>query len=431
MRGSRFNWRRYGLHLIGGVAAPALLALTGSVVADEPALAPVPAAAAPVASPALDLHACRQIALEKQPTIAAARASLAAANMRLGSLDNLRFAGLIKRDLPIRKQQAALGVEISQAAVTQAEWDAIHGVTYTYLAALYAQEQLAVADKALDDLKSLQDVLKQIINDPMGRKDVSQRNVDQLDVHLLGAKGRREEAVEGLQRALSGLREAMGVGPDYPLTLADNHLPSANPVLEKDKIVALTLARRGEMIQAVNAAQVTCFEIEAQKKSFLPSAQTFASGSDTHLQPIPQAGHDAAYKPGGIGIEMPATMNGHRSDRVEQARDYHSRAEAVVEKTHNLLTLEAEQVYFRWVEASKKLPYFLEASDKAEKVRKDLTSKFDAHEIKVSVDEMLNGGMQATEYRLLANQTHYELLQALAALERITAGGFNPGLEKK
>ena len=55
--------------------------------------------------------------------------------------------------------------------------------------------------------------LKEIINDAMGRKDVSQRNVDQLDVHILATKGRREEAVEGVERALSGLREAMGVGP--------------------------------------------------------------------------------------------------------------------------------------------------------------------------------------------------------------------------
>src|SRR5579862_9282801 len=187
MQGSRFNWRRYGLHLIGGVVAPALLALTGNSFAAEPALAAAPTAAAPGA-PALDLRACHQIALEKQPTIAAARASLAAANARLESLEHLRFAAIIQRDLPIRRKQAALGLEISQAALSQAESDALHSITYTYLAAIYAQEQLSVADRALEDLKSLQDIAKEIINDATGRKDVSQRNVDQMEIHLLSAK---------------------------------------------------------------------------------------------------------------------------------------------------------------------------------------------------------------------------------------------------
>ncbi len=428
MRGSQFNWRRWGLHLVGGVAAPALLALAGGSPAAEPAPPPTPVLAAP-AAPALDLAACRQIAFEKQPTLTALRASLAAAGSRLEALEHLRLAALIQRDLPIRRKQAAVGVQINQAALTQAEWDTRHDVAFTYLTAVYAREQLAVADQGIADLTSLRELITEIINDPLGRKDLSQRNIDQVDVALLIVRGRREEAVGGVERALSALREAMGVGCDFKVNVADAKLPRFNPVVDKEQIVALAQARRGELLQAGGAARVTCFEIDAQKATFFPSAKTFASGSDLHATPVPLGSHDDPYKPGGISIEMPATLNGHRGDRVESARLLHDRAEAVVAKTHNLITLDAEQAYLRWLEASRKLTTYEEAATVAAKVSLELRTKFDPRIAKITIDETSTAGILATQTRLLSNVARYQVLLALAALERVTAGGFDAGLE--
>ena len=433
MRGSQFNWRRLGLHLVGGLAAPALLSLVGASAAAEPAPAPMPVKAAPVAPAvaALDLATCRQIAFEKQPALAAARASLAAAYARHEALDHLRLAALIQRDLPVRRKQSAIGVEISQAALNQAEWDTRHDVAFTYLTAVYAREQLAVADQGIADLTSLRDLVAEIINDPLGRKDVSQRNVDQIDVSLLVTKGRREEAAQGVERALSALREAMGVGCDFTLNVGDGKLPRVNPPVDKDQIVALAVSRRGELAQAGNVARVTCLEIDAQKATFFPSAKTFAIGSDIHATPIPQGSHDEPYKPGGIGIEMPPTLNGHRSDRVESARLLHDRAEAVVAKTHGLVALDAEQAYLRWLEASKKLTPYEEAATRAVKVNLEMRTKFDPRVAKITIDEMSTAGILATQTRLQANRARYQMLLALAALERVTAGGFDAGLDQK
>jgi outer membrane protein TolC len=428
MRGSRGTWRRWGGHLVRGLAAPALLSLGGLGLADEPLPPPQAVNNAP-APGSLDLAACRRIALERQPALAAARASLAAASARAEGLEHLRFAALIQRDLPVRRQQSALGVGISQAALSQAEWDTRHDVAFTYLAAVYAQEQLSVADQGVADLQSVRELLMEIINDPQGRKDVSQRNVDQVDVLMLVAKGRREEAVEGVERALSALREAMGVGCDFQLKVADTRLPRINPTVCKEQVVALAVARRGEMIEAGTAAQVTGLEIAAQRATFSPTSKTFAMGSDLHVMPVPQGSHDDPYKPGAIPIEMPPTINGHRRDRVEQARFYHERAEAVVAKTHNLITLEAEQAYLRWLEASKKLTPFEDAATKASKVNLDIRTKFDPRVPKITVDELMNAGVLATQTRLQANQTRYQMLQALAAVERVTAGGFDARLD--
>src|SRR4051794_2727438 len=72
---------------------------------------------APVASPAgapLTLDDCLQLAMEKQPALAAARASLAAAHDGQQGLANLPiYAKALTRDFPQRKQQACLGVTIA------------------------------------------------------------------------------------------------------------------------------------------------------------------------------------------------------------------------------------------------------------------------------------------------------------------------------
>jgi outer membrane protein TolC len=430
MRGTSCDVWRLGRQFVVGLAAPALLSVSGVALAAEPAPAPMPVAATPAPAPApLDLAACRQFAFERQPGLVAARASLAAAHARAEALEHLHLAALVQRDLPIRRKQAALGVQISEAALSQAEWDTRHDVTFTYLAAVYATEQLAVANLGVEDLESLREIIAAYLKDPNPPKDLSQRNVDQIDIALLVGKGRREEAVEGVERALSALREAMGVGCDYPVKLATNALPRVTAVVDKEQVVASALARRGEMTQAANVAQVTCFEIEAQKATWFPSARTFASGSDIHATPVPQGSHDDPYRPGGVGIEMPATINGHRSDRIEQARNYHDRAEAVVAKTHNLIALDAEQAYLRWLEASKKLAPFEEAATKADKLHDNVRKQYDPKTGKTTVDELLNAGLLATQTRLQANATRYQQLQALAALERVTAGGFNAGLD--
>ena len=68
--------------------------------ADEPA----------VAARQLALQDCIALAEENQPAIAAAQSSYGAALAGQRGLENLRFAGLLSRDLHVRRQEAAWGV---------------------------------------------------------------------------------------------------------------------------------------------------------------------------------------------------------------------------------------------------------------------------------------------------------------------------------
>lgn len=426
MRGSR---SRRPARLLAGLAAPVVFSLGGAARADEPAAPQPPAAVAPAAKAALDLRACRQIALEHQPALAAARARLAAAVARSEAVENLHgLTALLARDIPVRRKQAALGVQIGQAAVARAEGDTLYGVTYSYLAALYARQQEAVANEAIDNLKDLQKAIDVAV-EAGTRKDVDTSQVQRIGVYLLVAKARREEAVEGRLRALSALREAMGVDPDFCLELADTAPPAPKPAVEREQIIAAALARRGEVAQAAIAAEVTCLEIDAQQASCRSRANTFAAGSDIHVDPLPAGLHEEVYKPGALGPEMPTLLAGSKADRVEQARAYSARAEAVAAKTRGLIALEAEQAYLRWLEANRKAQPATEAAVAAETLSKSLRKRFEPRAPGVTPDELINAGVLASQLRIQANQAAFQELIALVSLERATAGGFCAGLE--
>jgi outer membrane protein TolC len=404
-----------------------LLPLTPSGFTAEAEQA-APAAAAPaVAVRVLDLNTCRQIALEKQPTVAAARASLEAAAARSHAVDNLRVPACLVRDLPVRRKQAAIGVVIAQAGVTRAEGDTVYGVTFSYLSAVYAAAQRQVAKKAIEALTDLDKRVQEVVKEGLSRV-VTKDDVEKTGIRLLRARARLEETTQGEQRALSALREAMGLGPDCLFYLADDRLPDADPAVDLPTVIALALERRGELIQAVNAAQVTGYEVDAQASRLLsPSVRTFAANSDVHAQAVPAGMYEENYRPGAVPPEMPTQISGSRSARVEQAQAYSARAEAVADKTRGLIALEAEQAYYRWQEATKREVQYRQAAERAEKQAGEVRERNRTDFKPGSVDSVLYFQQLSTDMRVEANQARYQKLIALAALERVTAGGFCAG----
>jgi outer membrane protein TolC len=444
------RWRCFRILLVGGLALPVFLSSPlRSQVEERPELfvpknvaiidaAPrVIEAAPPQQAVKLDLPSCRRIALERQPGLAAARATLAAAQARQQALEHLHLAGVVRHDLPIRRSQACLGVQVAQAQLTQAEWETIYAVTRTYVGVLYAQAQLRVADRVLSDtpegLPFLRDLAADVYKNRT-RPDVKAWNVDQIEVYISIARGRREEGLEGLERAKAGLREAMGVGPDFPLDLADQRMPQLNVTVESDQVLALALERRGEVQQANLAAEITNCEVKAQGTSLHPKLETFASSADIHAQPAPQGVRNGEYRPGAINIEMPTELVGHRSDRVQQAQAYAARAAAVAEKTRNLVSIEARSGFLRWQETKNQVKEYGDARDRAKQIYDTLRGErgFDPKDKaggKPTLDDLLNSAIQASQTEVQANQVIYQHLLSLAALERMTAGGINPGFE--
>jgi outer membrane protein TolC len=412
------------LRLATRLAAPSLVCVAVGIAAaqDTPASGAAHGAAA---APKLDLNTCRQIALAQQPSLAAARTSLATAEARSQAVGNLPFyAPLISRDVPIRRKQSCLGVQIAQARVLQDEGDVIYSVTRTYYSAIYAQQQVKVADEALTYLDFLRGVTEGIVK-AKSRPDVKERHVLRLDAYMHIAQGRQQEAVQGVTRAMAALREAMGVGPDYALQLADTGLPFPKVEVTRDQIVALALERRPELFQAAGFAEATCLEIKAQGASRRLKAATFAAASDIHSTMIAPPLFDGEYRPGGLPPEMPTMIPGKKNDRVEQARLLNDRANSVVDKTRNLIALDAEDTYLRFAEASKQIAEYAKAVDESGRVADELKRRFDPSDKEVGVDEVLNAGLLATQTKLYYNEAVFHYLITLAGLERATGGMFH------
>src|SRR5262249_54441349 len=151
----------------------------------------VPNAAPPlITAPApgpivLDLAGARRLALEKQPALAAYRASLAAAQAKAHALNNLpAVSNVLAPDLKIRRQQAAIGIQIAEAQLNQGTWDALEAVTRVYWAAVYADVQRTTLDDTLARLRT--------------RRDEAELTwmKDRLEIYIEYVNARRATAVE-------------------------------------------------------------------------------------------------------------------------------------------------------------------------------------------------------------------------------------------
>jgi outer membrane protein TolC len=398
-----------------------------------PAQQPAPEAqpAAPAAAPAevfqtLDLAGCINLALQRQPRIAAARASLAAAHDAQRALDDLRIPTIIDREIPVRRQQACLGVTAAAAAVEQAEHETVYAVTRTYYTVVFAREQERVARGVVDSLGAVRDVVRQRVEG--AARDVTNNDVDRTTSYMRQAQTQQIQAAEGVKRALAALREAIGVGPECHIEVAAGQLPQLDVRLGREDVIAKALARRPELVQAGIFEQETCLEIDAQGTSHHLRKETFAAGGDIHAKQVPQGEHNDAYRPGGILPEMPTLLVGNKADRVQRARSLNARAGAMVATTRNLIALEAEDAFLRWEQASLQLPAAKEAAETGERLAENLATDYRSQVGKGTVEGTLNARVLGARARSAYNEVLYHQILALADIERITAGGVCAGL---
>lgn len=374
----------------------------------------------------LTLADCLRIAHERQPALQAYRESLAAAESGSQGLQNMRLAGLFVKEIPIRREQACLGITAAAARLEQAERETDYAVTRTYFSILFARDQKKVATKVWTELNDALENAKRLVKG--GAKKPTQNDVERTEVYLRLAELKQEEADTGLGRAQAGLREAMGVGPDYAFEIAGDQLPDFSVKVNKHEIISMALSRRAELTQANIFAQNAALEVDAQGKSRKRQFHTFDSGADIHANPIPQGSMDDDYKPGAVGPEMPAFMAGKKRDRQARAEDLSGRASAVVEKTRNLITLEAQDAFLKWQQNTNNAVRAREAADKGDKLAERIREDFKALGEAVDYKEVLEAVVLASQARAQYNEAKFKQIVALAALERITGGGFHAGL---
>jgi hypothetical protein len=215
--------------------------------------------------------------------------------------------------------------------------------------------------------------------------------------------------------------------PEEILDVPAAALPDATARPSHDEVIAQALARRAELVRAGVFVEVTCLEADAQATHHHKRVETFAAGSDIHAVPVPQETHNNEYRPGGVLPEMPTLLAGSRADRVKRAQSLHSRAQAMAETTRNLIALEAEDAFLRWEEAAAQIPEARGAAEAGDKLADDLNKDFTSG-LRVKVEDVVNGRVLASQARSQYNEFLYRQILALADLQRITGGTFNPHL---
>ncbi|MBU6293693.1 MAG: hypothetical protein KJS91_03330, partial [Planctomycetes bacterium] len=106
---------------------------------------------------AVKLDQCLGLAMENQPRIQAAMASLRAAQAARNGLYSLRGIARLSPELKIRREQADHGVEVARAVLDQEIEDTRYAVRRAYMTAIYAGIQADRLTRLLKALESARD----------------------------------------------------------------------------------------------------------------------------------------------------------------------------------------------------------------------------------------------------------------------------------
>lgn len=454
------NSRTLAVRLLAGFV-PVALAIGATVSARQPVLPTVPEPApgprghtvkaqnplpapAPVeqpkagadrpgeTGPELSLGECIAIALERQPSLRAVRESTAAVEIGAKALANTGTAAtLVSPDLSVRKQQAQRGAMATSAEYQKLHNEVVQDVTRLYYTAVYAKQQHELANRVVLRLDNLVEIAREFLNKGTAKElEAAQFNLIKLQLMengLYEAKKLQVTARFGREKALAGLREVMAVDSRrFPFQIKDKALPvmSQKAALTQDEVARLALERRPELVLA--AAGVDAFRLEVYAQGKIPFKRvvpTFASGADIHAKEIPAPNRGTDYRPGGIIPEMPTQLVGSKYDRVCRAMAFARKAEAVYDKAHNLILLEAETAYLDFEEASGRLSVATEQFALSKRMQEQARA---VAEFTKSKDQLVLAEVEASRAQSGYFEAVYKYLLALAALERVTAGGIKP-----
>jgi outer membrane protein TolC len=377
----------------------------------------------------LNLQDCIAIALERQPNIRASAASLKATEIGNRSLGNLgTLAKLLTPDLKFRQQQAARGLTTGQADLLKVQYETVYDVTRLYYTFVYARQQEQTATDIIDQMEVFYDIAAELVKQG-AQPDLNQFSLYRMEDAIAEVKRPRITARTGQKLALAALKEAMGVEQSFSFVPKDAEMPLMGGEVTQDQVTGFAMSRRPELSLA--AAGVDAFRLEVCAQNAIKRRQkvpTLASGSDLHSRMVPAPLRNGEYRPGALAPEMPVALVGTREDRVARATEFSNRQETVLEKTRNLVELEATNAYLNW-EAS--VDRFKLAKGRFESSQKMVElSRTTAPNIR-KYDQLILNEALAAKSQAEYLEAVFENLKALATLERVTTGGVKPDFPQK
>jgi hypothetical protein len=207
--------------------------------------------------------------------------------------------------------------------------------------------------------------------------------------------------------------------------VAPDVLPDINADLKLQMLIDLALERRGEVILAGIASEVSRLEVLAQWSIKLRlRTNTYTLTADIHHILIPGGSKDTDYRPDPIAPEMPPHLVGNKGNRTARVQALADRAAEVSQKTRNLVVLETKSSFSEWEKWTKTGTLAKSESKSAKDLYSRLRKVADDEGFKqVTIENVIRAHAAYTEATAAFNEARFQQIVSLAALERITGGG--------
>ncbi|MBY0227843.1 MAG: hypothetical protein K2W96_01050 [Gemmataceae bacterium] len=380
-----------------------------------------------LAQPApLSLDDAVRSALDERPKVKAARLMVVQREAQASEAARLaHLLHLVRRDLPVRREQATLGLAIAQASLEAQEADVRYAVSRTFVSLLFARAARRIAKQVEERVGQYQAALALVkpplpaLLDPFVKEAAG--------VPATQAEGRVIEAEKAVALAMAALKQAMGREASATLVIRSRVLPRLSPeVPSSEETIRLAKERSTDLRRLALLERIHALEADAQERIPLPrSTDTFAAGGDLHSTSTPPEGMDE-YRPAPIVPEMPVKLSGSKSARVQAARLYAAKATEVRIGAERLIELRATAAWETIREKRRKLEAVEKrVGDRAERAEKALAAPPGAGRA-----ALLQEGILALLALADVEAARFEHLIALMDLERLTAGAFRAGLEE-
>ena len=165
--------------IIGGALVAMQFAIAGEITLAQDTPTVIAKNASKV--PTFNIEQLREMGRSNSSSIKAAQLGIEGVAEKQDAINKMRFLSIISKDLPVRKQQAQSGMNAATANYSQSELDLNFSIAYTYVSIIYANQQLDIAERGINDLNTLGDIAKEIVKTG-SRNDVSKKQIDQINV---------------------------------------------------------------------------------------------------------------------------------------------------------------------------------------------------------------------------------------------------------
>jgi outer membrane protein TolC len=300
------------------------------------------------------------------------------------------------------------------------------------LGVIYAREQAKLAQNAFDTLKATRKFAEASLASGTSQ-NVTQDDVDKLNIYVMLAESRGGEAQVGMERARAALREAIGLPHDAKFDVDQGDLKRFYNVAQEytrtnkvrlvcEKATDMATTYRPELAQASLFSDIVCLEAQAQSRAIchFGYVKTFAASSDIHSKILPSQVINGEYKPGPVGPEMPTFLVGNANQRGDRARALYDRSLAVSDKARGLVALEAEEGCARLNRAADQIELLKSAGQKSDALYKKAEKNYRQDQIKTDV--LLQAYLLDATNKSSLNEAYYQFGMTLAYLQRATAG---------